>query len=308
MEIRPNIAFTFEEFAKVLVKRGAYSDKDIEEVASFIVKDSPEMIESMGYDSKNVKIDFIRNKGVPAWGSGRIPLHVKSEMGDFILKPYDTHNPKEERKILEYLKQAKAEIAPQTYFVGDKGYAEEFLKGKPLTQIVCEEGIESAIKYGGEMHAKLAKLGISYNHNHWLDEFYIDAKGQKVLDFGTAQFFLKEGASPEFDARLDKLTHSGVGSVLKHDHNNNDYWVDGSLYGIPFRLGIHIGEPALEKALSIGKTPEERLNLLTAWYTAGLGIAKHFLCTTHQFCSELAVKSTMEVMPVFLESFAKAYK
>ena len=298
--------FSSEELVKVIARRQPHSDTSSDDVLDFINKGCFAMIREMGYDLDTIKVDFLRKNGIPLWGSGRIPLLVKTGDQEFVLKPYDVHNPEEERRVLGHLQRKQADIAPEVYWIGDKGYAEEFFNtGKSLTDIAEEESVESAIRTGGEMHARLALLGVNYNHNHWVDEFYV-GDGRKIVDFGTAQLYFLRGSSAKFDTQLKKM-EKGVESVMQSDHMDRRYWADGPFFGIPFRFRMDLGTPVIEQALSAGKTPEERLNMLIGWYSVGVGIFQHFLTSDHPFDSEAAMKATIQNMPAFLGSFSTTY-
>ncbi|GEM_PF-4096155 len=161
-------------------------------------------------------------------GSTRIPLKVKTPEDVYIIKPYDMGDSDLEKKVLQTV---GGKIAPEVLHLGEEFYSEElvdFSRYMDLYHLCLATGafnqdqkkelwdhisgkdfsttdlarqnqlmntmIEAAkplIIEGAKIHAALAKLGVIYNHNHWLDEFHVSSEDKSIItDFGTAYFFL----------------------------------------------------------------------------------------------------------------------
>jgi hypothetical protein len=75
------------------------------------------------------------------------------------------------------------------------------------------EAAKPAIIKGAKLHADLAREGVIYGHDHWLDEFLVsDERDPKIIDFGTAHFFFDKKT---VDEELPKII--GKYEELKKD-------------------------------------------------------------------------------------------
>jgi hypothetical protein len=273
----------------------------------FVLETAPKLITEMGYDLDEVKIKFLTKHGFVCFGSARIPLEVITKDKRFVLKSYDVQGPQNEKEILESLKKANAEIVPEIYWLGEQGYAEEVCTGgNSLDEIARRDGIETAIRIGAEMHARLGQFGVNYSHNRWLDEFRVIGENRKIIDLGTASLYIKKGSLVSFGKKAEQFEGEGLRAILETDQDSR-LWNRELLLNTPsifltgelFRL--------IEQALSIGKSSEEKWNILLGWYSAALGIAEHDYHKDGMRAIQRATWETMELMPVFLESFCEAY-
>src|SRR3989344_387459 len=159
-------------------------------------------------------------------GSTRIPLKVKTKEETYIIKTYDDYDSELEKQVLVAV---SGKIGPRVLHLGQDFYSEEMVDFSRYTNLdamcfatgafnqekrkelwnytfgsktmnmqtrdsLMNEMVEATkpiLLKGAKMHAELAKLGVVYNHNHWLDEFHI-AEGDKpfITDFGTSHLFL----------------------------------------------------------------------------------------------------------------------
>lgn len=177
-------------------------------------------------------VSFLRHPktGRIARGGTRIPLKVRTKNGEYVIKPYDDYDSGLEKEVL---KVVSGRMAPQVLHFGNDFYSEElvdrtrysnlydmamatgaftmekrqeihdyYFAGPALRAAMGQNRLAHAVEAvrpillkGAEIHAELAKLGVIYDHNHWLDEFNIKYGGAPVVtDFGTSLLFMQPGA------------------------------------------------------------------------------------------------------------------
>lgn len=176
---------------------------------------------------KNAQVFFLRDPETKEIerGSTRIPLKVKTKESTYIIKPYDSNDSELEKEVL---KTVSGKIGPKVLHLGEKFYSEELIKSSEYTSLHTHaletgaftpekrleiwdhmfgkkhaeiearnklvknmaEAVKPICMQGAEIHAELAKLGVIYDHNHWLDEFLVaENRNSVVIDFGTSHFF-----------------------------------------------------------------------------------------------------------------------
>lgn len=182
-------------------------------------------LQERGEDSAVVYLMRDADDGHILRGSTRIPLKVRTKDQTYIIKPYDSYDPYLEKQVLQVVSGL---MGPQVLHMGQEFYSEtlvDFSKYHSLYDLAISTGafaqdkrqnlydymfgarcdqmadrerlmadmVDAVLPYtnaGAVMHANLAKLGVVYEHNHWMDEFHISEHGCGIItDFGTSHFF-----------------------------------------------------------------------------------------------------------------------
>ncbi|MEK6809506.1 MAG: hypothetical protein AABY40_02430 [Nanoarchaeota archaeon] len=265
-------------------------------------------------------------------GSTRIPLKVETKEGVYIIKPYDDYDSELEKKVLQAV---SGKIGPQVLHLGQDFYSEELINFSRYTNLwdkcfatgafsqekrkelweywfrgkgidlkrkdkLMNEMVEAAkpmLLEGARMHAELAKLGVIYDHNHWLDEFHIanDSKPM-ITDFGTSYLFLNpfkieeelpkvsreyEEAKEKFYQGYTELREDGVNLAVKEQRmksHQQTYQIvqDRSRTPISESTIQRLGSRAKEVLSALKFNPGLTTNLLLAEESAQEGIERFF--------------------------------
>ncbi|MFH2020778.1 MAG: hypothetical protein ABIJ34_05150 [archaeon] len=299
------ITFKFEEsdlsqinFVRYVYKQPLYS---LESIRGFIERSLDAMSIS------EAKVDFLRNHmGVPIYGGERLPVIVDSPNIRFVLKKYDKDNPKSEIEVLE---RVSGVIAPRVYHYGDDFYAEtlipishESLDKLALSTKAERRGkfnlsLDEAIKIGAQAHARLATLGVGYNHDHWFDEFhYSSTKNPELLitDFGTSSVFYDFDIM-ESHPRYKRFMRTQFEQFLMEDYQW--FWtiVENRETNNGFRQSIDI--------LSALHADEAKLyNIINALFHSTQGLETIF----HDTAENKSLRA-QEKLPMFFEVFVAIY-
>jgi hypothetical protein len=268
----------------------------------------------------DASVDFVRDsRGVILWGNRRTPLLVTSGDERFVIKSYDRYAQDVEKRILT---EVSGIIAPNVKFLGSDFYAEESIDHTKATKLMLiadqgPEGLESALKIGAEMHARLAHKGIDYAHSHWLDEFHLFEDRQMITDFGAARFFVEPGNESEaFKEKLEYIQERGFSEIQKNGFSAYfDYFRLIECFD-NFREGYHETNKML---FSLTDDPAEFISLMYLMRSAASGIKSYAMSLPARVEVGLADFPNLKEMgdawdialrylPLFVETFAKEYK
>lgn len=175
-----------------------------------LLRDVEEYLTTKKFDGP-AHIDFIRkSSGNIAHGSTRVPLVVDIGGEKAVVKRYDNYDSAREQRVLRLVGGV---CAPEVFHFGRDFYAEEFIDPKQsqsLDTLLTAGEMKRAVKIGGSMHARLARLGVNYDHNHWLDEFLLYGGRRVILDFGTSRLYSPAEETNERMAFLKKGTRADL--------------------------------------------------------------------------------------------------
>lgn len=271
-------------------------DYGLAEVSSKSIKeDSERRLAEAGIQACSV--DLVRKPGnVICWGSTRLPLKVETNGQIRVLKPYDDYDKEREKCVLQVVSGI---IAPLVFRFGSDFYLEEMLdhsKGYSLMQLANRGEVERAVEIGAGMHARLARLHIDYDHNHWLDEFHVQDDRELITDFGTSHYF----CDVQQMSNYAKLVFERIREGRSEELLNSDGF-------IPCFNERH---PQYEKTamlmLNLNSDPGTLTNLFFVISGATRGI-KRYLESKHGFSCD-AWTWTMELFPDFVAAFSEEYK
>ena len=285
-----------QEDIKAINKSRSSSQTTPLELDSLLATAEAQLTEMHIYDAA---VDLIRTQeGHILWGSGRVPLVIQSAHQRFVLKPYDVYNPTEEKRIL---KVVQGKLAPIVLYFGNGFYAEELIdleKAKTLESIADSGDLRHAVIKGAEIYSELARLGINYNHRHWLDEFHLVGDNVRITDFGTSTFFRKADSSKDFSERVRYAADNGVGRYVDEFRPIPVFAPDRPNY-----------EETKVVMAGLSENAETAVNLLYVLMTGIIGIKDYIERAGWKIgVDPRAWDRAMEIFPLFVKSFANSYK
>jgi len=204
------------EIAGLVDRRRKDSQKEIK--VERLLQEAATFVKRAGLT--DATIDFLRRpNGAIAEGSARIPLVVTSpDHPSFVVKRYDMYDAQQEIAVL---RRVSGNIGPKVFYMSPTMYAEELLDhSKALWYMIYDSDdrhatLEQALDISAGLYAFLSRMGIIYDHNHFLDEFYITDKGLKITDWGTARFFSQElGKNEAFNEVFTQISSVGLEAYL----------------------------------------------------------------------------------------------
>jgi hypothetical protein len=252
-------------------------------------------LHSMGVDE--AAISQLSDGGAVHFGVGRFPLLVVPPRAvEFVIKPYDLHDPMTEREIMTIVSPS---IAPQVYHYGNNFLAEEYLSPEtwtPLTTLLEEDDLELIAIKGGEMHGHLAQMGIEYHHNHWLDQFFLNETSMKIIDFGTSRFFRTVGGGDsQFDMHVSYLKTNGL-------HDFVERFAYDDLFDSPLLGGI-FDSSSVDRLSKLAPDAATAVTFFDLAVVAMSGIGEGLRIQNRYD----AIHAAHELLPAFVEGFCASY-
>ncbi len=275
---------------------------------------------------ENAHFQFLKRGEYVLAGSERLPILVTTQTQQFVVKPYDHNDPALEREVL---RQVSGILAPYVYHFGSCSLAEEYLapetfksldtviRGSILAPIQKREQLESYLQQGTQFRkaiqlaayafAQMARIGVNYNHNHFLDEInYSETEDRiSITDWGTSVFFFREEHNESenekaFSEKCRRLKDEGVEKYLQGYRN-------------PISIYFDKEQPLYDDTIdAIRRLPQDPLrltNILEMLGTCAKAIERYFY--EDETLRHHSYKSTdigFYVFGVFVQEFVQQYR